>query len=414
MQGRVLVVSADPARRRTFRDNLFLAGHTAFDAPNRSAAIEACEDFKPSVAVIDLAGSALRAQQRAARGKSGKTSVDCNLLRQIASRFPSVRLLAICDGENGPTPESAVQAGAHDYLREPVCIGELLVRVDKHLGISTKVKRLRRVSPRPRKKIILRYMASDSALELAKTLASQLSENDKSQTTPTDPPYEVPVQVSEANSDLTASGSPEPLVRETGTDNWTLLARDGSISDTKRLSDLVSADHANDGATMAWISMQGLDKAISLGLVAYESVSKALDPAIDHYFPNASKWWAGSEAIVALSTHIASPVEIAIELKSAIADILGTLGISDQIALRVSATTRRWGEGRAIFLARATGRISNGSLPVSPFEAGSRPHPEVTLPTEAAKIRSTSSSSTAPTSRYSSRVEEENGVGLKF
>lgn len=339
MSGRVLVVSADPARRRTFRDNLFLAGHAVFDAPNRSSALEACEDFEPSAVVVDLAGSRRRALHRSSKAKPAKTSVDCTLIRQIASRHPAIRVIALCDGEAGSSSEEAVSAGARDYLREPTCIGELLVRVDKHLGISTKVKKVRRPSPRPRRRIIVRSPSAQPP-----------------------PCWSIPPEKLEAG---TVTGPDEPM----------------------RLADLVPTDRSTDGATIVWVYLHGLDRIATLGIATYEAVSGAIHSVLERFVPGCSKWWAGSEAIVATAVQIAAPVEAAIELKSAISEELDGLGLATDIALRVSATSRRWGEGRALFLARATGRISNGALPISPFTPGSHPHPSVALPAGVADAR---------------------------
>lgn len=379
MEGRVLVVSADPARRRTFRDNLFLAGHAVFDVPNRSAALEACEDFDPSAVVIDLAGSRRRALSRLARGGTSKTSVNCNLIRQIASQFPSVRIIAVCDTEDGSSPQQAVEAGARDYLKEPICIGELLVRVYKHLGISTQVKKLRRPTPGQRKRIVLRSRPAEKAsmTEIAAVLEEQLAS------------LESPA----ADDAVSAGASDETRAGPTSSGDSVETPAEGRVeapaeSPTPgRLSDLIPASGSSEAMTMVWVGLGGLDRLATLGTATFELVSSAVDSVIEQFVPGSSKWWAGSEAVAVFTRHLEAPGEAAVELKSAMSEKLESLGLAGNLALRVSATSRRWGEGRALFLARATGRISNGGLPVSPFGAGSAPHPLVALPAGAAEAR---------------------------
>jgi DNA-binding response OmpR family regulator len=364
MQGRVLVVSADPARRRTFRDNLFLAGHAVFDVPNRSAALEACEDFEPSTAVVDLSGSRQRALWRAERGKPAKTTVDCNLITRIASRFPSVRVIAICDGNAGSTPEEAISSGARDYLKEPLCIGDLLVRVDRHLGISTRVKKLRRPSPRPRRKIVIRSGGASGTHDAVEKLAADLETHQ-----------------------IGTQGVPEAPAMPNLLSETDLVGHKPDAQTPQRLGDLISPNGSSQAMTMVWISLQGLDRISTLGFAGYEAVSHVVDQVLENFVPGCSKWWVGSEAVAAFTGQMQAPVEAAIELKAALSEKLDQLGLATDLALRVSATARRWGEGRALFLARATGRISNGGLPIFPFAAGSKPHPSVALPAGAAGAR---------------------------
>ncbi len=417
MSGRVLVVSADPARRRTLRDNLFLAGHAVLDVPNRSSALESCEDFAPNVVVVDLSGSKRRALERAARGYPPRTSVDTNLVRRISSRFPSILVVAVCDGDPGTSPDEAVAAGARAYVREPLCIGELLVRVDTHLGVSTRVKKLRRPVPRPRKKIVLKDLPKGpkGIAEVAAQLQEQLRDLDCADAGgPED--RTAPVLLHEASpllpysgetggeagtesggqtsGEAGASGAPGSGKPESGAPEVVPAvvgdAGEGGIgtASPRKLADLIPAEGSADGTALIWVSLSGLDRVANLGMASYETVADALDSVLDEFAPSSERWWVGSEAVVAITRGLSSPVEAALEIKESLLQKAAALGLETDISVRVSATTRRWGEGRALFLARATGRISNGALPVHTFSAGSRPHPSVSLPANAVAVRS--------------------------
>ncbi len=410
MSGRVLVVSADPARRRTFRDNLFLAGHAVLDAPNRSSALESCEDFAPEVVVVDLSGSRRRAIERATRkGVPARTSVDTNLISQISSRFTSISVVAICDGEDGASAEEAVAAGARGYVREPLCIGELLVRVDTYLGVSTRVKKLRRPVPRPRKKIVLKDLPREprGIAEVAAQLQEQLRDLDSVETGATEgqtasaPLHEArPVLPHSGETGSETAGEAEVSAAPVsgGTESAAPEVVPGVVGDTgagatgpaspRKLADLIPAEGSADGTALIWVSLQGLDRVTNLGIASYETLADALDSVLEEFAPSSERWWVGSEAVVALTRGLSSPVEAALEIKESLQQKVAALGLETDISLRVSATTRRWGEGRALFLARATGRISNGALPVHAFSAGSRPHPAVSLPASAAAVRS--------------------------
>jgi CheY-like chemotaxis protein len=411
-RGKVLVVSYDAARRRAIRDNLFVAGHSVLDAPNRGAALEACEDFRPAVVVVDLYGSARRAAERQAAGKPSKTSVNHVLVRQIASRFPDVKIIALCGSDFGPTANEAVAAGARDYVKEPLCIGELLVRVDRFLGLPTKVERLHRriaeasalrsTTPSPIRWNIPAQPSleavdgasshSPTSARVAAPIGSLRHKEPDRRLSPASPPEDASPETpspadspADAGAGIAASDDRTSAHMEFG---------DASHRDSPpdRLGELVGEEHV----TLAWIGLHGLDRLVASGLLTYRTASEALHPVISTYIPDGEQYWAGSEAVVVVAKPIATPVELAVELKDAIAAELTKLGVFEHLSLRASVATRRWGEGRALFLARATGRISNGALPVSPHLPGSEPHPSVVFTSNALALR-TSQRLPAPT-----------------
>lgn len=427
--GRVVVVSGDAARRRSIRNNLFVAGYAVIDVPNRTTAVEACEDFGPGVVVVDLYGSARRAAERTAAGKPHKTTVNHVLIRQLATRFPGLHIVALCGEGHGPTTYEAVQAGARDYVKEPLCMGELLVRVDRLLGLPTRVKRLRRkladaerrntaksavvwkIDPPPPPAIA----GGDSILGSARPATEPNVACGEVEVTPKDSSFSATVadlaeSGTQGKSDgddagsAFASPSPSshgdrfelaPLSADTYKPSGGSGVRENVQPDQahieavrpvppaarpERLGDLVADEHI----TLVWVGLQGLDRLVAAGVGSYASVSAALAPVLQNFVPHGTQYWAGSEAVAVVCPPIQTPVELAVELKQSLQEALDKLGISDALSIRTSAITRRWGEGKALFLARATGRISNGALPVAPHVPGSEPHVSVTLPTKVA------------------------------
>lgn len=138
---RVLVVAADAAIRRHIRDNLFVSGYAVFEAKDRRSALAATQDFFPHLVVIDLSGSpsheaAGLAPEDPAPGSAGRP-IDLELIGAIttATGFKPL-ILAITGDAGGLRASDAVEAGAFDYVAHPFCIGELLVRADRLLGVA--------------------------------------------------------------------------------------------------------------------------------------------------------------------------------------------------------------------------------------------------------------------------------------
>lgn len=452
--GRVVVVSGDAARRRSIRNNLFVAGYAVLDVPNRTAAIEACEDFRPGVVVVDLYGSARRAAERTAAGKPHKTTVNHVLVRQLATRFPDLQIVALCGDGHGPTTYEAVQAGARDYVKEPLCMGELLVRVDRLLGLPTKVKRLHRkladaerpntaksavvwkIDPPPPPAIaggdsILGAAHSAPEAKASYNDVGVASKDSKASTTEGDLPDSEDARKPHGDDAGSILSPRSPSTQgdrfETPSSVDASKPSDGSMvpehpqperapvevvrpvppaAPPERLGDLVADEHI----TLVWVGLQGLDRVVAAGVGSYASVSSALAPVLQNFVPHGTQYWAGSEAVAVVCPPIQTPVELAVELKQSVQQALDKLGISDALSIRTSAITRRWGEGKALFLARATGRISNGALPVSPHVPGSEPHVSVTLPAKAALSQAApATASSRPATQAGTQVLAERG-----
>lgn len=120
---RVLVVANDAATRRHIRDNLFVSGYSVFEAVDRRTTIEAVEDFSPHAVVVDLT-----------RAPNGDGLATISAAIDAAERRPIV--VALSGEAPGALASDARAAGADDHLEHPFCIGELLVRVDRLLGVA--------------------------------------------------------------------------------------------------------------------------------------------------------------------------------------------------------------------------------------------------------------------------------------
>lgn len=263
----MLVVAADAAIRRHIRDNVFVSGYATFEAGDQRSALGAAEDFSPHIAVIDL---------RAHIGNDAIAPEVTSAILQASTSRP--RIIALVGGADSPSPSQVMQAGADDYLVSPFCIGELLVRVDRLLGVAL---------PPPRNEIR---------------------------------PREQP-----------------------------------------RLSDrLEDAEHV----TLAWVTLSGLEQLEGVGIDGHKWVGEALTPVIEEALPSSSIYWAGTERIAAIGPSVPSGAELADEIADLATKALAEISLPIELKVKVRAGIRAWGEGKATFIARVTGRLSHGALPV--------------------------------------------------
>lgn len=270
---RVLVVAADAAIRRHIRDNVYVSGFATFEAGDRRSALAAAEDFAPHVVIADL------------RQSEGHDPVTPEATSAILHAGPSrPRILALTGGPGSPSPSQLMQTGTDDYLVSPFCIGELLVRVDRLLGVAL---------PPPRNEIR---------------------------------PREQP-----------------------------------------RLSDLLEE---TEHMTLLWITLGGLEQLEGVGIEGHKWVGAALTPTIEKVLPEAKIYWAGTERIAAIGAAVPSGSDLAEELASKALKALAEISLPIELRIKVRAGIRAWGEGKATFLARVTGRLSHGALPTVPVSYG--------------------------------------------
>lgn len=277
---RVLVVGADPAFRKHLRDNIFIAGYSALDADGTGAADAVLRDFRPALAVVDLTHPDEKLEEWFSSLKSAQ-----------GARRPEnpLRLVALVAEEAGLGAEAASAAGADDYLVEPFCLTELIVRVDHQLG---------RVGGR--------------------------------------------------------AGLPGRQGGRPGRRN-------------RRLSDLISGEQP---LTLVFITLSHLERTADVGVEAHSHLAKLARPIIDELLEDAQVFWAGPERLVVLAAAVPSAQEIAEAVKPELQSAIEHVGLPLEVGLKVRAGVRHWNEGKASFLARVTGRLSHGGLPISALEDG--------------------------------------------
>lgn len=269
----MLVVAADAAIRRHIRDNVYVSGFATFEAGDLRTALAATEDFSPHIVIADLRPSEERAPVTPETTEA--------LLRAGSSR---PRIVALTGGPGSPSPSQVMQSGADDYLVSPFCIGELLVRVDRLLGVAL---------PPPRNEIR---------------------------------PREQP-----------------------------------------RLSDLLEE---SEHMTLIWVTLGGLEQLEGVGIEGHRWVGAALTPAIEEVLPKSAIYWAGTERIAAIGPAVPSGSDLAEELAEAASKALAEISLPIELRVKVRAGIRSWGEGKATFIARVTGRLSHGALPTVPIADG--------------------------------------------
>lgn len=269
----MLVVAADAAIRRHIRDNVYVSGFATFEAGDRRTALAATEDFAPHVVIADL---------RQSEDREPVTPEITSAILQAGSSRP--RILALTGGPGSPPPSQLMQTGTDDYLVSPFCIGELLVRVDRLLGVAL---------PPPRNEIR---------------------------------PREQP-----------------------------------------RLSDLLEE---SEHMTLIWVTLGGLEQLEGVGIEGHKWVGAALTPAIEEILPRSEIYWAGTERIAAIGPAVPSGSDLAEELADSASKALAEISLPIELRVKVRAGIRAWGEGKATFIARVTGRLSHGALPTVPIADG--------------------------------------------
>ncbi|RIK10828.1 MAG: hypothetical protein DCC49_02585 [Acidobacteria bacterium] len=269
----MLVVAADAAIRRHIRDNVYVSGFATFEAGDRRTALGAVEDFSPHIVIADL---------RPGEEREQLTPETTSAILQAGSTRP--RIIALTGGPGSPSPSQIMQTGADDYLVSPFCIGELLVRVDRLLGVAL---------PPPRNEIR---------------------------------PREQP-----------------------------------------RLSDLLEE---SEHMTLIWVTLGGLEQLEGVGIEGHRWVGAALTSAIEEILPKSQIYWAGTERIAAIGPAVASGSDLAEELADASSKALAEISLPIELRVKVRAGIRAWGEGKATFIARVTGRLSHGALPTVPIADG--------------------------------------------
>lgn len=270
------MVAADAATRRHLRDNIYVSGFSVLEASSTSEALVVTRDSKPEVALVDL------------RIRYEHSQISVKSIPEIRNACtPRPRIIALIGAPPSPSPNQVMEAGGDDYLEDPFCICELLVRVDRLLGVSL---------PPPRNNI-----------------------------------------------------HPHERVR---------------------LSDLLEE---SEHITLVWITIGGLEQLDSVGIDGHSAIGAALGSIISELLPGSQTYWAGTERVAALAPAIQSVTDVAAELVDSISKAISDASLPIELTLRVRAGVRAWAEGKATFLARVTGRVSYGALPIAPVAAGKPP-----------------------------------------